>query len=655
MVHMTTGTNKRHSDSTGFGIFALDKKSKRLLPKRTRSCAQCQQRKVKCQVPEDGYDNGCQFCISKGYRCSISEKNLIDSVDATPTETVEEDERRQKSTQQQDPFSSVDWLKFMDEEISNNNLSLDYFLSINNSPGLAFAADWDTELDAVIPIDKRTNNISYMHYGPSGEYDPLLRYHYYQYDDNNECFFSAKFFRRIGTQQEPVIFAFKDRTHLLKQSKEVMSTTTKLDEGAFDRLSRFIPNFSILYLKFVFPSLPILDGNFLNEVFSNEAQEYNRNKDHIDLLLLLLLAKSTRRWDSYDTSIDMFADDDEILLTNRKELLTHAWNMLMDQIHAPDLATLKSLILFYHLLGFKKDAQSNVFEKAVLSNMVTMAYALGLHLDCTDWNIPKYEKNLRMRLWWVVYLMEKWGSFVAGSPSLINDSEFSVTMPKDFQSMFDDVNDYLNNEKGYIKSFEMALKLTFILNGIWVGLFSVGSLSKPKDVVLATCEKIEGELQRWRTDYFSALTGGLGNSSSYSLTLSCFILDITLFRARFRVLGISSYQELFFDKAKDLLRDIMEFLNKLPVSHIQGFWYRWSRSLFMYLKDFVLSLIVMSKTKEQSLDVLNLARQFREWLELNSRGLEILWTTLLRLNIATQSIGTQLKRQLLKDKEGAGD
>ena len=64
----------------------------------------------------------------------------------------------------------------------------------------------------------------------------------------------------------------------------------------------------------------------------------------------------------------------------------------------------------------------------------------------------------------------------------------------------------------------------------------------------------------------------------------------------------------------------------------------------MFVKELFLVLLMVAKNKTESLEVLALTKCFREWLELNSNSLAILWTALLSLNIATQSIGTQFKK-----------
>lgn len=653
---MVSKNHSKNAQSKGFNVFSIDKKSNRLIPKRKRSCLQCQRRKAKCLTVENSSceASSCKLCLERDVACSFA-RNSPESADSANTLSGIEDPARTTTYEHQqipflDQLNNLDWIKLIDSEIADNNMTFD-ILSINKSPGVVPASytdsasnnqsDLEIQDATEVPIDGRNVNTSFQYYGYTGEYDPWLRYNFYQYDKNNECAFSSKFFRKMGTANDPVIFAFKDKDRLLQETKEIENGVSQYDAKISERLVNYAPNFIILYLKFVFPSLPILDGKFLHDVFSNEMAEYSKNSEDIDPLLLILIAKVVRRWDTYDTSIEIFSDDSEILMNDRKKFMSTAWNMLIDEIHTPDLSTVKSLILFYHLLGLKKDSQINGFEQSVLSSLITVCYRLGLHEDCSTWNIPEMEKMTRQRLWWTVYILEKWGSFVSGSPSLINDEEIHIIPPASFEDIFEDTFEYMNNDENFVKSFHLSIKLTLILIDVKRSLFSQSSYNSDKSSQLDKCEELETKLTNWKSELLDIQASD--SISTHSLMISCFVLEITIFRARFRILGTPEYYNVFFSDASKKLQEIVDYLTSLPSLSIHGFWYRWTRSGFMYIKDFVLSLIVISRTKEQSLMVLNLTRRFREWLELNSKTLPILWTTLLRLNIATQSIGNQFK------------
>lgn len=44
------------------------------------------------------------------------------------------------------------------------------------------------------------------------------------------------------------------------------------------------------------------------------------------------------------------------------------------------------------------------------------AQLIGLHRDCSRWKLPRWERSLRKRLWWVLYLHDKWNAYTYGRP-----------------------------------------------------------------------------------------------------------------------------------------------------------------------------------------------------------------------------------------------
>jgi Fungal specific transcription factor domain len=45
---------------------------------------------------------------------------------------------------------------------------------------------------------------------------------------------------------------------------------------------------------------------------------------------------------------------------------------------------------------------------AFVGQLCAVGRVLGLHLDCTDWRIPVWEKGLRRRLGWGLFMSDKW-------------------------------------------------------------------------------------------------------------------------------------------------------------------------------------------------------------------------------------------------------
>ena len=60
---------------------------------------------------------------------------------------------------------------------------------------------------------------------------------------------------------------------------------------------------------------------------------------------------------------------------------------------------------------------------------IRMAQDLGLHRSSTRWLLPENEIELRRRIWYAVYIMDKWIAAELGRPVAILDEEFDVELP----------------------------------------------------------------------------------------------------------------------------------------------------------------------------------------------------------------------------------
>ncbi|KAI8339459.1 fungal-specific transcription factor domain-containing protein [Chlamydoabsidia padenii] len=61
---------------------------------------------------------------------------------------------------------------------------------------------------------------------------------------------------------------------------------------------------------------------------------------------------------------------------------------------------------------------------------IRLAQMLGLHRNCDDWDIPEDEKETRKRLWWALYVSDRFQSALQGKPLNIQDEDIDVGYPK---------------------------------------------------------------------------------------------------------------------------------------------------------------------------------------------------------------------------------
>lgn len=71
-------------------------------------------------------------------------------------------------------------------------------------------------------------------------------------------------------------------------------------------------------------------------------------------------------------------------------------------------------------------AQNNYLTMAMT---IAQAQLLGLHIDCTNWSIPEWEKDLRRALWWALKVHDAWMSFLNSRPCHIQRDNTNVSLP----------------------------------------------------------------------------------------------------------------------------------------------------------------------------------------------------------------------------------
>jgi hypothetical protein len=211
-----------------------------------------------------------------------------------------------------------------------------------------------------------------------------------------------------------------------------------------------------LYFRIVFPSFPILHKEVYLEKYARSYREFSPP------LLAAVYLLALQYW-TYDDRLSTSTKPDVV------ELEKLARKALSDTIHRPKISTVQAgLLILQHT-----DADS----AELTAQLVSVGYGLGLHLDASDWNIPDWEKGLRKRLGWSLYMQDKWSSLGSGRPSLINSSNW-VLQPvtnADFPenaSHEDDQEGSSEVEKGRIL-FSRMISLSEILADLLETIFTV--------------------------------------------------------------------------------------------------------------------------------------------------------------------------------------
>jgi hypothetical protein len=250
-----------------------------------------------------------------------------------------------------------------------------------------------------------------------------------------------------------------------------------------------------LYFRIVHPSFPILHKKVYLEKYERTHREFSPPL----LAAVYLLALN---WWSYSSELALLPKPDVYRLE------TLALKTMGNIIHRPKLSTIQAGLLLLQ--------RPEGGTWALTSQLVGIGEELGLNLDCTRWRVPSWERGLRKRLAWALFMQDKWGSLVHGRPTHINpvDWEVQCLIEDDFPENATDEDDEDGStevEKGRTIFCEM-IKLTEILARILSTFYTLKAertieSRAPEGVrwILETAKPLQLELREWFSSLPSVL------------------------------------------------------------------------------------------------------------------------------------------------------
>jgi hypothetical protein len=171
-------------------------------------------------------------------------------------------------------------------------------------------------------------------------------------------------------------------------------------------------------MRFVFPSMPVISRSQLCSIWNQSLQSISPH-------FLAAVYASALPFKIHDPELVVFGAYDESLCDR---LWRMVYELILEEIHTPHLSVLQACLLYLQQLptGSQSALADSPFHWSFLGSTVALAASLGLHLEPRPWGIPDWEKRLRRRLWWAVYLEDKWRSLLVGRPPFIRREEWDV-------------------------------------------------------------------------------------------------------------------------------------------------------------------------------------------------------------------------------------
>lgn len=454
--------------------------------------------------------------------------------------------------------------------------------------------------------------------GLTSPFDPVL-VGLSRFDSRGESILSVGTLRKVN-EQETFIMVSDD------EANEYGS-----DQDAINEISRIVgphgPALVDLYFKVVHPSFPIVQKHVFLERFRTSL--HNVSPPLLAGMYILAL-----NWWSHDPNLVSKTRPDI------HQLESIASRTLSAAMQRPKLSTVQAGLLLLQ----RPEADS----WSLTTQLVAIGQELGLHLDSSAWSIPLWERGIRKRIAWALYMQDKWSSLIHGRPSHIFGANWAVKamseadVTEDAQTNPNFANE-TDEEKDDIEQglllFTQMINLTSIMAEIMDTFYTQAAISdfanagkNSTRLILERAKPVQIKLKDWfaklptplRMDNVTAKK----LSSTGFLHLAYFATEITLHRRIVQSLSDSASDPYLSyicrSAAKTRLISAMDFVNRLRPEHLQAFWYFPSKINFTLIGTFGGLLWATAPAKEEAEFYRMRLREYRWTLSVSSERAEFL-------------------------------
>ncbi|KAI5456154.1 fungal-specific transcription factor domain-containing protein [Mariannaea sp. PMI_226] len=438
-------------------------------------------------------------------------------------------------------------------------------------------------------------------YGLGSDMEPILMRHR-PYDPVTHEFSQKthairRMLERDEGQEYPVTF------HIAGDDKAVDSDPThSLVESIEDCVRPYGPNLVKLFWRHVQPCYPLLS----KEAF---ATVYSRGYRSIPPALLGTVYLSALRWWTYDPQLSIRTQPNAAVLRDNLQ------SALMSSYHRPKLCSIQACLLLLQCQPEDPLNPEHAFQWGLTCRALAIGQSLGLHQDAGSWAIPQWERNLRKRLSWALYMQDCWTAVAYGRPLHIHTDDWTVQdlTPEDFTDV--DSERYLPTPgpdaiaSTGMNQFILMARLTKILAAIYREFYTARTSREQNTVVLF--EKARPFFDMLNT-WYSSMPPTLQMNVVYRrklcfhgfLHFSYYGVAMTLLRRLIRSTALPP--RCTDDRVLCEIRQIalqtaqsaISFVTSLRPDHLEAFWFFTSPYLFSLLGSFTTLLLVTSLSSQ---------------------------------------------------------
>lgn len=455
--------------------------------------------------------------------------------------------------------------------------------------------------------------------------------------------------RKVGSKTQFILKDDQSKQSYLDMSNDV------------DAIEKFVaPHGQILidlYFRIIHPSYPILHKKVFLEKYSRTHREFSAP------VLAAVYVLAIQWWD-YDPQLNRFPKPNVRLI-----LKIALNNYTLEILKRPKLSAVQGGLLLLQCKHILRDfcvlesplswtfSDCGYNDWVLCSQIIALAEELGLGLDCDHWKLPKWERGLRKRLSWAVFMEHTWLALKNARPSHIDSNNWEVLqlIEEDFPEKHGDGDlkegsADINNGK---KNFTNLILLSQILSDIVTSLYSMRAMREITEIedVLRLAKPIQLKLRNW---YHSLPVELQMNSvqprklcpNGY-LQLAYFATELTLHRKIITVLHQlavdgktipNEITDVCRTAAKTRLIASVEFVRDLKPEHIHSFWHSSSSENFALIGTFAALLFASSLTKQEADYYKDQIFNYRWILKISSKGFVQVGDALRKLDVVLNHI-----------------
>ncbi|KAK4510412.1 uncharacterized protein ATC70_004842 [Mucor velutinosus] len=357
----------------------------------------------------------------------------------------------------------------------------------------------------------------------------------------NQELFSTNKKHRIP--QEPSWFVQKlnkdEEEHVIIKSKEVLQATLNTgQDGTINRVVLFedTPHITQEFVDYLVHMYFTRIHNYcpvINKVQFLE-QYYYHNPSPPDRYLLFAIAFIGITIFKTDiTNAKVFNLSNQQLDEIEESLKNKAHKLMSIVYKRSMISTVQALMLLSMFVGHGENDDEDTSHWFITGMAIRMAQDLGLHRDCSKWLIPDYEIELRKRIWYGAYLMDRWVAAELGRPISIIDNEFDAELPTPYELNYTssaqtekaeftpililEAEEALRENKPVYSSFVYLVTLSQITGQVLVGLHSTRA-KQNRHNSLDLVNILDRNLSMWKASLPRELQVDLSNPSQYFST-----------------------------------------------------------------------------------------------------------------------------------------